>query len=232
MSARRRSSRPHSVARPIKTISTNFWSRLRPTCGPRAAKRAFDLALAAFALLLTAPLQALAALAIIVSMGRPVLFRQQRPGLNGQPFELIKFRTMVETVEGVEATSDADRLTPVGRVLRSTSLDELPTLWNILKGDMSIVGPRPLLMAYLERYTEVQARRHEVRPGLTGLAQVNGRNELTWDEKFSYDTAYVDSHSMGGDIKIIARTFLTVLKREGISAHNSATMPEFLGGTE
>lgn len=193
------------------------------------AKRAFDLVLAGPALILSLPVQAVTALAVRMSMGRPVLFRQVRPGLHGEPFEMIKFRTMLEPDPARRLTSDSDRMTKVGATLRATSLDELPTLWNIVKGDMSVVGPRPLLMRYLDRYTPTQARRHEVRPGLTGLAQVSGRNALDWEEKFAYDVKYVDTHSLVGDLRIIWRTVTSVLRREGISAEAAATMPEFMG---
>lgn len=167
---------------------------------------------------------AVIAAAVRAVMGRPVLFRQQRPGRDGVPFDLVKFRTM-STAPG----NDADRLTPLGRVLRSTSLDELPELWNVLRGDMSLVGPRPLLMRYLDLYSAHHARRHEVRPGLTGLAQVSGRNATTWDERLDLDVTYVDTWTVGGDLSIIARTVLAVLRRTGISADGEATMPEFTG---
>lgn len=162
-------------------------------------------------------------------MGSPVLFRQQRPGLHGEPFEMVKFRTMLVPDPERGLVTDADRMTRVGTFLRSTSLDELPTLWNIVRGDMSVIGPRPLLMQYLDRYTPEQARRHEVRPGLTGLAQVNGRNAISWEEKFGYDVEYVDNHSLVGDIRIILDTVFQVVRRHGISAEDAATMPEFLG---
>jgi lipopolysaccharide/colanic/teichoic acid biosynthesis glycosyltransferase len=165
-------------------------------------------------------------------LGRPVLFRQQRPGLHNQPFDMLKFRTMLPVDPTKGQISDASRMTPLGGVLRSSSLDELPTLWNIVRGDMSLVGPRPLLMQYLERYSPEQARRHETKPGLTGLAQVSGRNALTWEEKFRHDVDYVDTQSLGLDLRIIARTVLSVIRRDGISAAGEATMPEFRGGTE
>lgn len=195
-------------------------------------KRLLDLVLAGPALLLSLPVQAVTALAVRVTMGSPVLFRQQRPGLHGEPFEMVKLRTMLEPDPERGLVDDADRMTPVGTFLRSTSLDELPTLWNVVKGDMSLVGPRPLLMRYLDRYTPEQARRHEVRPGLTGLAQVNGRNAISWEEKFAYDVEYVDSHSLIGDLRIIRDTVLQVVRRHGISAENAATMPEFLGSEQ
>ena len=192
-------------------------------------KRLLDLVLAGPALLLSLPVQAVTALAVRVTMGSPVLFRQQRPGLHGEPFEMVKFRTMLVADPERGLVTDADRMTRVGTFLRSTSLDELPTLWNIVRGDLSLVGPRPLLMQYLDRYTPEQARRHEVRPGLTGLAQVNGRNAISWEEKFGYDVEYVDNHSLVGDIRIILDTVFQVVRRHGISAEDAATMPEFLG---
>ena len=163
-------------------------------------------------------------------LGSPVLFTQDRPGLNGKTFKLYKFRTMTDDRdENGNLLPDEDRLPPFGIKLRSTSLDELPELINIWKGDMSVVGPRPLLVRYLSRYNEHQARRHEVRPGFTGLAQIHGRNAISWDEKFDWDVKYVDHITFLGDWKIIFRTVATVLKREGISAANDATMPEFMG---
>jgi lipopolysaccharide/colanic/teichoic acid biosynthesis glycosyltransferase len=170
------------------------------------------------------PLLAVTGLAVRLSLGRPVFFVQERPGLGGRPFRLIKFRTM-RAGQG----SDAERLTRLGRFLRSTSLDELPELLNVLKGEMSLVGPRPLLMRYLARYTPEQARRHEVRPGLTGWAQVNGRNALTWERKFEYDVWYVDHRSLWLDAKILWLTVWQVLTRKGISGEGEATMGEFWG---
>ncbi|UZN04145.1 sugar transferase [Cellulomonas sp. S1-8] len=200
--------------------------------GARAAKRALDLAVAVPVVIVTAPVQLATALAVRVALGRPVLFRQQRPGLHGRPFTMVKFRTMLlpEQVDGT--TDDAVRLTPVGRVLRAASLDELPTLLSVIAGDMSLVGPRPLLMEYLERYTPTQARRHEVRPGLTGLAQVSGRNDQAWDDRLRLDVEYVDTWSFTGDVRILIRTLGSVLRREGISATGHATMPLFTGATE
>lgn len=194
-------------------------------------KRVIDLVVGGLALLLSAPLQAVLALVIRRRLGSPVLFRQPRPGKDGEVFELVKFRTMVEVDEAKGLFTDADRLTPFGALLRSTSLDELPTLWNVVKGDMSLVGPRPLLVRYLERYTPEQARRHEVRPGVTGLAQVSGRNALTWDDKFSKDVEYVENRSLVLDLKIVWRTVAQVIKRDGISADGDVTMPEFTGAT-
>lgn len=192
-------------------------------------KRALDLLIAGPALVLSLPVQAITALAIRIKLGRPVLFRQQRPGLNGEVFEMLKFRTMLLPDPERGLVTDADRMTRLGDFLRSTSLDELPTLWNIVRGDLSVVGPRPLLVQYLERYSPEQARRHEVRPGLTGLAQVSGRNTISWEEKFAYDVEYVDRSSLALDTRIILRTALQVLRRHGISADNHATMPEFKG---
>lgn len=192
-------------------------------------KRAMDLALTVPAFVVSLPVQAAAAVAIRSTMGSPVFFRQTRPGLHGEPFEMVKFRTMhhVDTAKG--RITDAQRLTTVGSFLRSTSIDELPTLWNILRGDMSLVGPRPLRMKYLPRYTPEQFRRHEAMPGLTGLAQVNGRNSISWEERFALDVEYVDHQSLMMDLAIIAKTVATVLRREGISAEGTATMTEFLG---
>jgi len=192
-----------------------------------ATKRALDASVAAVGLVATAPLQAVVALAVLAKHGRPVLFRQPRPGKDGRVFELVKFRTML--LPDARRVSDADRLTPLGRFLRSTSLDELPTLWNVLKGDMSLVGPRPLLVQYLERYSPEQARRHEVRPGITGLAQVRGRNNLDWDDKFALDVEYVDHRSLGLDLRILWETVAVVLLRRGISADGHVTMSEFRG---
>jgi lipopolysaccharide/colanic/teichoic acid biosynthesis glycosyltransferase len=189
-----------------------------------------DLLGAATGLVLGAPAMAAAAVAIRATMGAPVLFRQQRPGLHGKPFGLYKFRTMTDArgPDG-ELLPDAERLTPVGRFIRSTSLDELPQLLNVLKGEMSLVGPRPLLMRYLPRYSPRQARRHEVKPGITGLAQVRGRNTLSWNEKFEFDVQYVDEWSLALDARILLETVGRVLKREGISSGAHATMPEFMG---
>lgn len=191
-------------------------------------KRFFDLTIAAAALMLVSPLLGFIAILVLATMGGPILFVQIRPGLHGTPFRLYKFRTMADLRDGSgRLLPDEVRLTGIGRLLRSTSLDELPELFNVLKGDMSIVGPRPLLMQYLDRYSPEQARRHEVKPGLTGWAQVNGRNAITWEEKFTLDVWYVDRQSLWLDLKIIAMTVFKVLKREGISAEGQATMPEF-----
>lgn len=188
------------------------------------------MAAAATGLGLTAPILIGTAIAIRAQMGGPVLFRQERPGLKGRPFRIYKFRTMTDArdPEG-KLLPDDQRLTAVGRFVRSTSLDELPQLLNVLKGDMSLVGPRPLLMQYLERYSPEQARRHDVKPGITGWAQINGRNALSWDEKFQLDTWYVDNWSLLLDARILLGTVLKVVKRDGISSKGSQTMPEFMG---
>ena len=196
----------------------------------RFGKRLLDILVTLPALILLSPLLASLALLVSAKLGTPVLFRQQRPGLNGRPFTIYKFRTMTDAraVNG-QLLSDAERLTGFGRFLRSSSLDELPELINVLKGEMSIVGPRPLLMQYLERYTPQQARRHEVRPGITGWAQINGRNAITWEQKFELDVWYVDHVSLRLDVKIIALTVWKTLKREGISQPGQATAEEFRG---
>jgi len=193
-------------------------------------KRSVDLLLATLALLASAPLLLAIAAVVRLDLGRPVLFRQRRPGLNGVPFTLLKFRTMRDARDSSgNLLADADRLTRFGRFLRSSSLDELPELWNVLKGDMSLVGPRPLLMQYLDRYTGHQARRHEVRPGITGLAQVSGRNALTWQEKFALDVEYVDSCSWRLDVAILALTAREVLARRNVNQQGHATAQEFMG---
>jgi sugar transferase EpsL len=193
-------------------------------------KRTFDASVCATVLLALMPLLAGVGLFGNLLSGHPILFSQLRPGLHGRPFRLYKFRTMRDTRDASgQLLPDAERLTPFGRFLRATSLDELPSLWNVLKGDMSLVGPRPLLMEYLECYTPEQARRHEVRPGITGWAQVNGRNALSWEEKFKLDVWYVDNQSFWLDMKILALTVWHVLARKGISAQGHATMPPFLG---
>ena len=187
-------------------------------------KRLIDVVVAVVGLVISIPIQAVVAILVRLTLGSPVLFRQERPGLNGQSFFLVKFRTMRHG-EG----SDAERLTRLGRALRSSSLDELPTLWNVLRGDMSLVGPRPLRTHYLDLYTLHQARRHEVRPGVTGLAQVRGRNGLTWEEKFEADVEYVENRSLRLDLQILLRTVGSVLRRTGISADGQVTMPPFTG---
>lgn len=187
-------------------------------------KRALDILLAGAALLLLSPVMLLVSVAVALALGRPVLFHQTRPGLHGELFELHKFRTMRPITP--DRITDADRLTRFGRWLRATSLDELPTLWNVLRGDMSLVGPRPLLVEYLDLYTPEQARRHEVRPGVTGLAQVRGRNLLSWEEKFGYDVRYVDSRCLRLDLRILLATVVVVMRREGVTAVGHATAPE------
>lgn len=194
-------------------------------------KRLFDLIVAIVLLLLLCIPLLLLAVVIRLRLGSPVLFRQVRPGLHGRPFTMVKFRTMTDG-RGPDGAllPDAQRLTSFGRMLRSTSLDELPELWNVLRGEMSLVGPRPLLMEYLPLYTPAQARRHEVRPGITGWAQVNGRNALSWEERFNLDIWYVDHLSLWLDIRILWMTFRKVVVREGISAKGEATMSKFTGG--
>lgn len=196
----------------------------------RFIKRPQDFLCAILATIVLSPVLLIVAIMVRIKLGSPVLFTQDRPGRNGKIFKLYKFRTMLPPKEGVvDSTQDAARLTPFGSKLRSTSLDELPELFNILKGDMAVVGPRPLLVQYLDRYNEHQARRHEVRPGFTGLAQVHGRNAISWKEKFDWDVKYVDHITFLGDWKIIFETVKTVLKREGINNAESATMTEFMG---
>ncbi len=193
-------------------------------------KRPFDLVIALPALVLLTPVIAVLALLVRVKLGAPVFFRQRRPGLHGKPFEMVKFRTMTDARDAQGALlPDAERLTAFGRFLRSTSLDELPELWNVVKGDMSLVGPRPLLMHYLPLYTPEQARRHDVRPGVTGWAQVNGRNAISWEQKFAYDVWYVDNLSFWLDLKILWLTVRKIVAREGISQAGQATMEEFRG---
>lgn len=193
-------------------------------------KRLFDFLTATVALLLLSPVIAILAWQIRRKLGSPVLFRQPRPGLRGKPFQMVKFRTMRDAIgpDG-QPLPDSVRMTPFGSFLRAASLDELPELWNVLKGDMSLVGPRPLLMEYLPLYSPDQARRHEVRPGVTGWAQINGRNALSWEEKFRLDVWYVDNRSFWLDLKILALTVKKVFVREGISAAGEVTMPKFTG---
>lgn len=203
-----------------------------------AVKRVLDVGAAAALLVVTAPVQAAVAGLVRQRLGSPVLFTQPRPGKDGKIFLLYKFRTMLPEDPARGLVDDADRLTPFGRTLRSTSLDELPTLWNVLRGDMSMIGPRPLLVEYLKHYTPEQNRRHEVRPGVTGLAQAMGRNALSWEEKFRLDVDYVDNRSLALDLRILFATARTVIKREGISQDGHATMsrfgehPEPAGGSE
>jgi lipopolysaccharide/colanic/teichoic acid biosynthesis glycosyltransferase len=195
-----------------------------------ATKRAIDLAAASVGLLLLSPVIATVALLVRVTMGRPVLFRQARAGREGVPFELLKFRTMRSAGAGEDGPEfDQARLTPIGRLLRTWSLDELPSLWNVLKGELSLVGPRPLPVRYVPRYSASQARRHEVPPGITGWAQVNGRNLLTWDERLALDVWYADHRSLTLDFRILGATLTNVLGRQGISHEGHATMPEFDG---
>jgi sugar transferase EpsL len=191
-------------------------------------KRVFDLIVVAVTAPLWLPLLALVGVLVRLKLGSPVFFRQKRPGKDGRIFEMIKFRTMTDARDALgNLLPDAQRLTPFGKWLRAASLDELPELLNVVRGEMSLVGPRPLLVQYLERYSPRQARRHEVRPGITGLAQVMGRNAISWDEKFEWDVRYVETQSLWLDLKILALTLKTVFVREGISAARDATMPEF-----
>ncbi len=193
-------------------------------------KRLLDVVIASIALILLSPLYIFVAYKVKKNLGSPVLFRQVRPGLNGKPFEMIKFRTMKDMIDMQgHILPDNERLTSFGKMLRSTSLDEMPELWNVIKGDMSIVGPRPLLMEYLPLYTIEQAKRHNVRPGMTGYAQVNGRNAISWEEKFKLDTWYVENQSVWLDFKIMLKTVKKVLAKDDINAENDATMPKFNG---
>lgn len=189
-----------------------------------------DVSVSAVALVVTLPVQAAVAALVATRLGRPVLFRQPRPGLNGKVFTLVKFRTMLSEDASRGLVTDEQRLTRFGRALRATSLDELPTLWNVLRGDMSLVGPRPLLVDYLDRYTPEQMHRHDVRPGVTGLAQVSGRNSIPWDQKFAYDLEYVRGLCLRLDLQIMWRTVTQVLARDGISQDGHATMPSFALG--
>ena len=196
-------------------------------------KRAMDITIALVGIMLLWPVILFISLIIFIFMGRPVFFHQRRPGLHGKPFTIIKFRTMENQHDNEDSIrSDAERLTRLGRLLRLTSLDELPELWNVLKGDMSLVGPRPLLMEYLALYSSQQVRRHEVKPGLTGWAQVNGRNAISWEDKFILDVWYVDNHSFWLDMKIIFLSVRKVISQEGISAKNDVTMYKFKGNKE
>lgn len=193
-------------------------------------KRLLDIIIASIALILLSPLYAFVAYKVKKNLGSPVLFRQVRPGLHGKPFEMIKFRTMKDAVDAQNnPLPDSERLTPFGKMLRSTSLDEMPELWNVIKGDMSVVGPRPLLTEYLPLYTAEQAKRHHVRPGMTGHAQVNGRNAIGWEEKFKLDTWYVENQSTLLDFKIMFKTVHKVLAKDDISAEGEATMTKFTG---
>ena len=203
--------------------------RLRSRVG-NVAKRVLDCSVAGSVLVILSPLIAAEAAAIRLSLGSPVIFRQRRPGLHGVPFEILKFRTMSNEVgpDGL-LLRDAQRITRLGRILRRTSLDELPELVNVLRGDMSLVGPRPLLEAYLLRYTPEQARRHDVRPGVTGLAQVNGRNAMSWDDRLRLDVYYVDSHTMRLDLRIIVKTIRMVVSGHGVESDFGVPMPHFEG---
>jgi len=191
-------------------------------------KRIFDIGTSMFGIIVVLPFLFMIGCAVRKRLGKPIFFCQERPGLNGKPFHILKFRTMIDNRGSMgELLPDSKRLTPFGQWMRRTSLDELPELLNVIKGEMSLVGPRPLLMQYLDRYTPKQARRHEVKPGITGWAQINGRNAITWEEKFKLDVWYVDHMSFGLDIKILALTILKVLNREGISQEGHATAEEF-----
>ncbi|WP_328468340.1 sugar transferase [Actinoplanes sp. NBC_00393] len=194
-----------------------------------AVQRGIDVVVAGTGLVVLSPVLGTVAAVVAVRLGRPVLFRQQRPGRHGKPFTLVKFRSMRDVDEQRGLIADGDRLTTLGRVLRATSLDELPTLWNVLRGEMSLVGPRPLLMHYLDLYTPEQARRHLVRPGVTGLAQVSGRNAVNWEERLALDVWYVEHRSLTLNLRICARTVLVLLRRDGIAAPGDPTMPQFTG---
>ncbi len=198
-----------------------------------ATKRSLDMILSLIALIILSPIMLITALIVFANLGWPILFRQTRAGLNGKPFTVLKFRTMLDA-SGVDGKPlpDEQRLTPTGRALRASSLDELPQFFNVLVGHMSLVGPRPLPVAYLPRYSPRQARRHEVKPGITGWAQVNGRNDLSWEEKFDLDVWYVDNWSLALDFRILMMTVGKALRSEGISAEGCATMPEFMGSEE
>lgn len=196
-------------------------------------KRVLDVVIASTALLLLSPLYLFVAYKVRKNLGSPVLFRQVRPGLHGKPFEMIKFRSMKDAVDETgNPLPDSERLTPFGQMLRATSLDEMPELWNVIKGEMSIVGPRPLLMEYLPLYNSQQAKRHNVRPGMTGHAQVNGRNAISWEEKFKLDTWYVENQSLWLDFKIMLKTVKKVLAKDDISAEGEVTMTKFTGTPE
>lgn len=196
-------------------------------------KRLLDIVIASSALVLLSPIYALVAYKVKKNLGSPVLFRQVRPGLHGKPFEMIKFRSMKDALDTAgNPLPDSERLMPFGKMLRATSLDEMPELWNVIKGDMSIVGPRPLLMEYLPLYNSEQAKRHEVRPGITGYAQVNGRNTISWEKKFELDTWYVNNHSLWLDFKIMLKTVKKVIAKDDISADGEATMIKFTGTPE
>lgn len=223
-----------SLAGMCAFIAERFQKNKHVPYGPyeKWIKRPLDAFLSTGALIVFSPILLVTAILVRVKLGSPVLFTQDRPGKDGKIFKLYKFRTMIPPKGGViDPAQDAARLTPFGYKLRSTSLDELPELINMVKGDMAVVGPRPLLVQYLDRYNEHQARRHEVRPGFTGLAQVHGRNSLSWEEKFDWDVRYVDHITFLGDAKIVLDTVKTVLRREGISGGETATMTEFMGNS-
>ena len=234
--ARRRALRDFpqsSITSALRAFHAGLFRSRRPGWYSRYGKRAFDLAGACVAILLLLPVAACVGLLVRVCLGSPVLFRQRRPGLHGVPFEMVKFRSMVERHDaGGEPLPDAVRLTPPGRFLRALSLDEIPELWNVVRGDMSLVGPRPLLMQYLPLYTPEQARRHDVRPGITGLAQITGRNELSWARRFELDLRYVETCSLRLDLSILARTALAVIARRGISQPGQATVDYFRGNVQ
>lgn len=199
----------------------------------RYIKRPLDFVLSFIALVVLSPILLITAILVRIKLGSPVIFKQERPGLNGEIFNMYKFRTMTDARDECgNLLSDDERLTDFGKKLRSTSIDELPEFWNIVRGDMSLIGPRPLLVKYLPRYNAHQARRHEVRPGVTGYAQVNGRNSITWEKKFDLDVEYVDNVTFAGDMQIIFKTIKTVLMRDGINSDNSVTMEEFAGSKE
>lgn len=214
------------VRAPLLTVSGIEPGRFYATVG----KRAFDLSVAGLGLILLLPLLALLAVLVRLRLGTPIIFRQRRPGLNGEPFVLLKFRTMDDSRdEHGQQKPDDERLGAFGAFLRRTSLDELPELWNVMRGEMSLVGPRPLLMEYLSLYSPEQARRHDVRPGVTGLAQVNGRNAISWEERFALDVQYVERISLVLDVRILVRTVLEVVSHRGISAPGHVSMPKFTG---
>jgi lipopolysaccharide/colanic/teichoic acid biosynthesis glycosyltransferase len=215
----------------VPDVDVDRQGRTHPSL--KGGKRAFDIFVSLLLLILLSPLMLLAALVIMATMGRPIFFTQVRPGLGGRPFPMIKFRSMYDALDAQGSPlPDEERLGRLGRLLRSTSLDELPELLNVLRGDMSLVGPRPLLMEYLPLYSADQSRRHQVRPGLTGLAQIGGRNALSWDEKFALDLRYVDQWSMWLDLKILSATVWKVVTRQGISHADHATAPKFQGNRD
>lgn len=196
----------------------------------RVSKRALDLILGTAIAVALSPVIVIVAVLVRLRLGSPVIFKQVRPGLGGRPFTIFKFRTMLETTDAAgRLLPSVERTPPFGQRLRALSLDELPELWNVIRGDMSLVGPRPLMTEYLPRYSQEQARRHDVRPGITGLAQINGRNAISWDEKFAWDVRYVDTRSLWMDLRILAQTIRVVLSRAGVRYAESIDMPEFLG---